>query len=89
MGVSGCFAVCCSNLWKISQIGTWHGIWKKIWAPNGFVGSPCWDLRPTTACSPASVLAVDATLWEERDKARQQKIDKLNNDVLPKVAVDK
>ena len=30
-----------------------------------------------------------ATLWEERDAARQQKIDKLNNEVLSKVALDK
>jgi len=37
----------------------------------------------------ATHLIAKATLWEERDKARQQKIDKLNNDVLPKVAVDK
>lgn len=29
-----------------------------------------------------------ATLWEERDKARQQKIDQLNNEVLPKMAAD-
>ena len=37
----------------------------------------------------ATHLIAKATLWEERDKARQQKIDKLNNEVLPKVAVDK
>ena len=36
----------------------------------------------------ATHLIAKATLWEERDKARQQKIEKLNNDVLPKVAVD-
>ena len=36
----------------------------------------------------ATHLIAKATLWEERDKARQQKIDQLNNDVLPKVAVD-
>ena len=34
----------------------------------------------------ATHLIAKATLWEERDKARQQKIDKLNNEVLPKVA---
>ena len=37
----------------------------------------------------ATHLIANATLWEERDKARQQKIEQLNNDVLPKVAVDK
>jgi transposase, IS5 family len=37
----------------------------------------------------ATHLIAKATLWEERDKARQQKIEKLNNEVLPKVAVDK
>ena len=36
----------------------------------------------------ATHLIAKATRWEERDKARQQKIDKLNNEVLPKVAVD-
>ena len=36
----------------------------------------------------ATHLSANATLWEERDKARQQKIEKLNNEVLPKVAVD-
>lgn len=36
----------------------------------------------------ATHLIAKATLWEERDKARQQKIDQLNNDVLPKVAAD-
>ena len=30
-----------------------------------------------------------ANLWKERDKAIQEKYEKLNNDVLPKVAVDK
>jgi len=30
-----------------------------------------------------------ANLWKERDKALQEKYQKLNNDVLPKVAVDK
>jgi len=34
----------------------------------------------------ATHLIAKATLWEEPDKARQQKIEKLNNDVLPKVA---
>jgi len=37
----------------------------------------------------ATHLLAKATLWEERDKARQQHIEKLNNTVLPKVAVDK
>jgi IS5 family transposase len=37
----------------------------------------------------ATHLIAKATLWEERDKARQQKIDTLNNEVLPKVAADK
>ena len=36
----------------------------------------------------ATHLIAKATLWEERDKARQQKIEKLNNEVLPKVAAD-
>lgn len=36
----------------------------------------------------ATHLIATATLWEERDKARQQKIEQLNNDVRPKVAVD-
>jgi IS5 family transposase len=36
----------------------------------------------------ATHLIAKATLWEERDKARQQKIEHLNNDVLPKVATD-
>jgi len=36
----------------------------------------------------ATHLIAKATLWEERDKARQQKIEQLNNEVLPKVAVD-
>jgi IS5 family transposase len=34
-------------------------------------------------------LIANATLWEERDKARQQKIEKLNNEVLPKVSMDR
>ena len=37
----------------------------------------------------ATHLIAKATLWEERDKARQQQIEQLNNQVLPKVAVDK
>jgi len=37
----------------------------------------------------ATHLIANATLWEERDKARQQKMETLNNEVLPKVAVDK
>ncbi len=37
----------------------------------------------------ATHLIAKATLWEEPDKARQQKIENLNNEVLPKVAVDK
>jgi transposase, IS5 family len=36
----------------------------------------------------ATHLIANATLWEERDNARQQHIEKLNNEVLPKVAVD-
>lgn len=36
----------------------------------------------------ATHLIAKANLWEERDKAIQQKMDKLNNEVLPKVAVD-
>ena len=36
----------------------------------------------------ATHLIAKATLWEERDKARQQKIEQLNNTVLPKVAAD-
>ncbi len=36
----------------------------------------------------ATHLIAKATLWEERDKARQQKIEQLNNEVLPKVAAD-
>jgi len=34
----------------------------------------------------ATHLIAKANLWEERDKARQQKLEKLNNEVLPKVA---
>lgn len=37
----------------------------------------------------ASHLISKAGLWEERDKAIKQKYDKLNNEVLPKVAKDK
>ena len=37
----------------------------------------------------ASHLISKASLWEERDKAIKEKYDKLNNDVLPKVAKDK
>jgi transposase, IS5 family len=37
----------------------------------------------------ASHLVSKASLWEERDKAIKQKYDKLNNEVLPKVARDK
>ena len=29
-----------------------------------------------------------ANLWEERDQAAKEKYEKLNNDTLPKVAVD-
>jgi len=37
----------------------------------------------------ASHLIAKATLWQERDKAIQQKYERLNNAVLPKVAADK
>ena len=37
----------------------------------------------------ASHLISKATLWKERDKAIKAKYDKLNNEVLPKVACDK
>ena len=37
----------------------------------------------------ASHLISKANLWKERDDAIKEKYDKLNNDVLPKVAVDK
>ena len=37
----------------------------------------------------ASHLIAKASLWEERDKAIQEKYEKLNNEVLPKVAHDK
>lgn len=36
----------------------------------------------------ASQLIAKATLWQERDKAIKEKYDKLNNEVLPKVAHD-
>lgn len=37
----------------------------------------------------ATHLIAKANLWKERDKAIQEKYEKLNNEVLPKVAVDK
>ena len=37
----------------------------------------------------ASSLISKAQLWEERDKAIKQKYDKLNNEILPKIANDK
>lgn len=37
----------------------------------------------------ASHLISKASLWEERDEALKQKYEKLNNEVLPKVAYDK
>jgi IS5 family transposase len=37
----------------------------------------------------ATHLISKASLWEERDEARKQKFEKLNNEVLPKVAKDK
>ena len=37
----------------------------------------------------ASHLISKANLWEERDKCHKQKIEKLNNETLPKVAHDK
>ena len=37
----------------------------------------------------ASHLITKASLWKERDKAIEQKYEKLNNEVLPKVAHDK
>lgn len=37
----------------------------------------------------ASHLIAKASLWEERDKAIQQRYEKLNNEILPKVAHDK
>ena len=37
----------------------------------------------------AAHLVSKSNLWEERDRAIQAKYEKLNNEVLPKVAVDK
>lgn len=37
----------------------------------------------------ASHLISKASLWEERDEARRQKYEKLNNESLPKIAYDK
>ncbi|OGT31313.1 MAG: hypothetical protein A3E87_10420 [Gammaproteobacteria bacterium RIFCSPHIGHO2_12_FULL_35_23] len=37
----------------------------------------------------ASHLIAKASLWKERDEAIKQSYEKLNNDVLPKVANDK
>ena len=37
----------------------------------------------------ASHLISKANLWKERDKAIEKKYEKLNNEVLPKVAYDK
>jgi transposase, IS5 family len=37
----------------------------------------------------ASHLIAKANLWEERDEAIRQKYEKLNNEILPKVAIDK
>ena len=37
----------------------------------------------------ATHLISKANLWQERDKATAQKMEKLNNETLPKVAVDK
>ena len=37
----------------------------------------------------ASHLITKANLWKERDKAIQEKYDKLNNEVPPKVVADK
>ncbi len=37
----------------------------------------------------ASHLISKASLWKERDKAIKQKYDKLNNEILPKIAKDK
>jgi len=37
----------------------------------------------------ASHLISKASLWEERDEARRKKYEKLNNEILPKVARDK
>lgn len=40
-----------------------------------------------TLVDDATYLVAKGTLWEERDKVLQQ-IEKLNNEVLPKVAVN-
>ena len=37
----------------------------------------------------ASHLISKSTLWKERDKAIKKKYDKLNNEILPKIATDK
>lgn len=37
----------------------------------------------------ASHLIAKVGLWRERDKAIKEKYDRLNNEILPKVAVDK
>ncbi len=37
----------------------------------------------------ATHLIAKANLWQERDRAIKAKLDKLNNEVLPKVACDK
>lgn len=37
----------------------------------------------------ASHLIAKANLWKERDEAIKAKVEKLNNETLPKVAVDK
>ena len=37
----------------------------------------------------ASSLISKSNLWKERDKAIKEKYEKLNNDILPKVAFDK
>jgi len=37
----------------------------------------------------ASHLIAKVSLWQERDKAIKEKYDRLNNEILPKVAVDK
>ncbi|APC90879.1 MULTISPECIES: transposase [Francisella] len=37
----------------------------------------------------ASHLIAKANLWKERDKAIKEKYEKLNNEILPKVAIDK
>lgn len=39
-------------------------------------------------CVDATHLIAKATRWEERDTARQQHIEQLNNEVLPNVAMD-